>query len=120
METRSRRGSQVVILSALLVIAVVGWVGVDYLRTRLASAGCDATTNLRIAAAPDIAPVLTELARTLPQQDCYAVDVSASPSPATVAALAGGTGGGIDVWVPEASTWLLQARDAGAWNLPES
>lgn len=118
MEMRARRGS-VVILSALLVIAVLGWVGVEYLRGRLASDECEATTQLRIAAAPDITPVLTELARGLPQQDCYVVEVSGSPSPATVEAIAGGTDS-VDVWVPEASTWLLQARDAGAWNLPES
>jgi ABC-type molybdate transport system substrate-binding protein len=118
MQMRARRGS-VVILSALLVIAVLAWVGVEYLRDRLASSDCDATTQLRIAAAPDIAPVLTELARGLPQQDCYTVDVSSSASPATVEAIAGGADGA-DVWVPEASTWLLQARDSGAWNVPES
>jgi ABC-type molybdate transport system substrate-binding protein len=118
MEMRARRGS-VVILSALLVIAVLAWAGVEYLRGKLASGECDTTTQLRIAAAPDIAPVLTELARSLPQQDCYAVEVSASVSPTTAEVIAGGADGA-DVWVPEASTWLLQARDAGAWNLPES
>jgi ABC-type molybdate transport system substrate-binding protein len=118
MQMRARRGS-VVILSALLVIAVLAWVGVEYLRDRLASSECDTTTQLRIAAAPDIAPVLTELARGLPQEDCYAVEVSASPSPATVEAIVGGSDAA-DVWVPESSTWLLQAREAGAWNLPDS
>jgi ABC-type molybdate transport system substrate-binding protein len=119
MGIRTRRGMPVVILSALLVIAVLAWVGVEYLRSRLAGGECDATTQLRIAAAPDIAPVLTDLARTVPTQDCYTVDVSANPSPTTVEALASGVAGP-DVWVPEASTWLLQARDSGAWNLPES
>ncbi len=119
METRSRRRSSVVILSALLVIAVGGWAGIQYLRTRLSGDGCDNTTQLSVSAAPDIAPVLSELARSVPEQDCYVVNVSASPSPTTVEALASGAGGS-DVWVPEASTWLLQARDAGAWNLPES
>ncbi|MFD8494817.1 substrate-binding and VWA domain-containing protein [Amycolatopsis sp. NPDC059657] len=118
-EDARRFGSPVVILSALLVIALLGWVGVEYLRARLANGGCESTTQVRIAAAPDIAPVLTELARNLPEQDCFHADVASAGSAETAEALAGGSSG-LDVWVPESSTWLLQARDAGAWNLPES
>ncbi|MEV6877238.1 substrate-binding and VWA domain-containing protein [Amycolatopsis sp. NPDC051128] len=118
---RARRiDARVVVLSVLLVAALLAWAGVDYLRDRLAGGGCDTTTPVRITAAPDIAPVLATLARTVPEQDCYAVEVTASASPATAAALEANGANGPDVWVPESSTWLLQARDGGAWNLPES
>ncbi|SED47016.1 Mg-chelatase subunit ChlD [Amycolatopsis tolypomycina] len=118
---RARRiDARVVVLSALLVVALLAWAGFDYLKNRLAGNGCDTTTPVRLTAAPDIAPVLTDLARTVPARDCYAVEVTASPSTATATALEANGANGPDVWVPESSTWLLQARDGGAWNLPES
>jgi ABC-type molybdate transport system substrate-binding protein len=112
--------ARVVVLSVLLVVALLAWFGVDYLKDRLAGNGCDTTTPVRITAAPDVAPVLTTLARTVPARDCYSVEVTASASTATAAALEANGANGPDVWVPESSTWLPQARDAGAWNLPES
>jgi ABC-type molybdate transport system substrate-binding protein len=118
---RARRvDARVVVLSVLLVVALLAWAGVDYLRDRLAAGGCDTTTPVRITAAPDVAPVLTTLARSVPEPDCYTVEVTASASTATAAALEANGANGPDVWVPESSTWLLQARDGGAWNLPES
>jgi ABC-type molybdate transport system substrate-binding protein len=118
---RARRiDARVVVLSVLLVVALLAWAGVDYLKDRLAGDGCDTTTPVRVTAAPDVAPVLTTLARSVPEPDCYTVEVTASPSAATAAALEANGATGPDVWVPESSTWLLQARDGGAWNLPES
>ncbi|WP_290058195.1 substrate-binding domain-containing protein [Amycolatopsis solani] len=118
---RARRiDARVVVLSALLVVALLAWAGVDYLKDRLAGGGCDSTTPVRVTAAPDIATVLTALAGTVPQRDCYRVEVTSSASPATAAALEANGATGPDVWVPESSTWLLQARDGGAWNLPET
>jgi ABC-type molybdate transport system substrate-binding protein len=118
---RARRiDTRVVVLSALLVVALLAWAGVDYLKDRLAGGGCDTTTPVHVTAAPDVAPVLTTLARSVPEGDCYTVEVTASPSAATAAALEANGATGPDVWVPESSTWLLQARDGGAWNLPES
>ncbi|UOZ07223.1 MULTISPECIES: substrate-binding and VWA domain-containing protein [unclassified Amycolatopsis] len=118
---RSRRlDARVVVLSVLLVVALLAWFGVDYVKNRLASGGCDTTTPVRITAAPDVAPVLSALARSVPEADCYTVDVTASASTATATALEANGANGPDVWVPESSTWLLQARDGGAWNLPET
>ncbi|WP_410674930.1 substrate-binding domain-containing protein [Amycolatopsis sp. cmx-4-68] len=118
---RARRvDARVVALSVLLVVALLAWAGVDYLRDRLAAGGCDTTTPVHLTAAPDIAPVLTTLARSVPEPDCYTVEVDASASTATATALEANGANGPDVWVPESSTWLLQARDGGAWNLPES
>ncbi len=124
MQVGPRRGGRftapVVVLSLLPVIALGAWWGVDYLRARLAGNGCDALTPVGITAAPDIAPVLTRLAATVPQQECFSVTVTASESAKTADLLGTTTSGGPDVWVPESSTMLSQARDAGAWNLPES
>lgn len=118
---RSRRfDARVVILSVLLVIALLAWFGVDYLRNRLAGSGCDVTTHVQITAAPDIAPVLTDLARTVDPKECYEVTVASGTSATTAESLEANGSGGPDVWLPESSTWLLQARDARAWNLPES
>ncbi len=124
MQVGPRRGRRfnapVVVLSLLLVIALGAWWGVDYLRARLAGNGCDQLTPVEITAAPDMAPVLTRLARTVPQEECFSVNVTSSDSAKTADALGTNTSAGPDVWVPESSTMLLQARDAGAWNLPES
>ncbi len=114
------RRAPVVVLSLLLVIALGAWWGVDYLRARLAGNGCDALTPVEITAAPDVAPVLTRLAKTVPQEECFSVNVTASESAKTADLLGTTASGGPDVWVPESSTMLSQARDAGAWNLPES
>lgn len=116
MQVGPRRGGRftapVVVLSLLLVIALGAWWGVDYLRARLAGNGCDALTPVEITAAPNVAPVLTRLAKTVPQEECFSVNVTPKES-AEVADLLGTTAsGGPDVWVPESSTMLSQARDS--------
>lgn len=124
MQVGPRRGRRfnapVVVLSLLLVIALGAWWGVDYLRARLAGNGCDGLTPVEITAAPDVAPVLTRLASTVPLEECFTVNVTSSESAKTAETLEASGSAGPDVWIPESSTMLLQARDAGAWNLPES
>src|SRR3569833_2182633 len=67
---RARRvDARVVVLSVLLVVALLAWAGVDYLRDRLAAGGCDPATPVHITAAPDVAPVLTTHARTVTAPD---------------------------------------------------
>jgi extracellular solute-binding protein/von Willebrand factor type A domain-containing protein len=120
---RRRSTSPVVLLSALLVLALVGWLGFDYVRDRLAGNGCTAPAQVQITAATDIAPVLAEIARTMPEQTgagCYRVSVTSADSARTSGSLVTGGADAPDVWVPESSMWLLRARDAGAWNIPES
>ena len=47
---RARRiDARVVVLSALLVVALLAWAGVDYLKDRLAGGGCDTTTPVRVS-----------------------------------------------------------------------
>ncbi|MDQ3579271.1 MAG: substrate-binding and VWA domain-containing protein, partial [Actinomycetota bacterium] len=119
---RRRLTSPVVLLSALLVLALVAWLSFPYVRDWLAGSGCDAPAPVEIAAAPDIAPVLAEVARTLPERagpGCVRVTVTSADSAGTAESLARGAGGP-DVWVPESSLWLPRARDLGAWDVPES
>jgi hypothetical protein len=115
--------SPVVVLCVVLVVVLVAWLGFSYLRGRLEAGGCGTPAQVRVTAAPDIAPVLTQVARTLPGQDgpgCFRVSVTSKDSVSTVDALVSDETGDADVWVPEASTWLQRARDLGDWNLPES
>jgi len=121
---RSRRfTSPVIVLSVLLVVALVAWLSFAYLRDRLSAGECGTPQQVTIMAAPDIAPVLTEVARTLPGQDgpdCFQVNVTSKDSAGAADALVAGQAAGVDVWVPESTMWLQRARDMSAWNVPES
>jgi ABC-type molybdate transport system substrate-binding protein len=121
---RSRRfTSPVIVVCAVLVVVLVAWLGFSYLHGRLTAESCGTPTRIDVTAAPDIAPVLTQVARTLPGQDgpgCFQVKVTSTDSAGTAEALVSPETAGVDVWVPEASTWLQRARELGAWSLPES
>ncbi|HEV2783754.1 MAG TPA: substrate-binding and VWA domain-containing protein [Actinophytocola sp.] len=118
-----RRGTRtpVLLLSVLLVAVLVGWFTFDLLRDQLAATSCDSTTTLNVAAAPEIAPTVTQIARAFAKQACYAVAVSSRESTAIVEALAVSDGTERpDVWIPESTMWLQRAQDKGAWNTPVS
>jgi hypothetical protein len=114
--------SPVVLLSVLLVLALVGWFTFDFLSSRLKSAGCGTTTTIDVAAAPDIAPVITQAARKPSEEDtgsCYRVNVTSRESATTAEALAVSDGTERpDVWIPESTMWLQRAQDKGAWSNP--
>jgi hypothetical protein len=109
-----RSDPPVVILSILLVLSLAGWFGFDYLRARLASSSCDVVLTLSVAAAPDVASAVARVAEEDPDA-CYRVEVVARDSAEVVDTLAATKP---DVWIPESSSWLLRARQRGAWNLP--
>ena len=114
----------VIVLSLLLVLAVGGWLGYDYLSTRLSTSECESPTTLSMAASPDIAPALLQAARSVPPDEesgCYRVDVSIRDSSATAQSLSLSDGTPRpDVWVPDSTQWLRRAQDTGAWNVPVS
>lgn len=114
----------VIVLSLLLVLAVVGWLGYDYLASRLSTSQCESPTTLSVAASPDIAPALLQAARSVPldeESGCYRVTVSIRDSSATAQSLALSDGTPRpDVWVPDSTQWLRRAQDTGAWNVPVS
>lgn len=120
---RWRLDSPVTLLSLLLVLALVAWLSFDFIRDRLAGDGCDSPHQLTVAAAPEIAPALNEVAENLPAREgpgCYQVTVVAKDSTETAESLAAGGPGSPGAWVPESSMWLQRARDNGAWNIPDA
>jgi hypothetical protein len=121
---KSRSGwrgrSPVIALTALLVVALLGWFTYDFLADRLRAAGCEGTTVLNVTAAPDIAPVVTNTARELSDQDsCYDVRVTSSDSSDAAESLVVSDGSEPpDVWIPESTVWLQRAQSRDAWDVP--
>lgn len=115
-----RAKSPVIVLSALLVLALLGWFTYDFLSDRLRTSSCDTTTVLNVTASPDIAPVVARTARALSTEDsCYDVRVSNRESAATAESLVVSDGTERpDVWIPESTVWLQRAQERGAWSVP--
>jgi Ca-activated chloride channel family protein len=110
---------------ALVVILAGSWLGYS----RLRDPGCEGEVRLTVAAAPEVATSVQQAAKSWTDGGadvggtCVVVDVS-SVNPATMAAavasrhgvtLTGlGQGSGAvaipDVWIPDASTWLLRLK----------
>jgi Ca-activated chloride channel family protein len=82
-----------------------------------AGPSCDPSGSLRIAAAPDIAGVLTTLAGsgagTVTANGCTITVVPVDPAEFA----AGGTVA--DVWIPDSSAWIATAQTAGL-SIPDS
>jgi ABC-type molybdate transport system substrate-binding protein len=117
----TRRRSPIVLLSVLLVVSILGWIGFDYLVDRLRAPKCGEPTTVTVAAAPGIAQALTDAAKKADTADCYRVEVHARDSGETLTLLSQeGATDRPDVWVPESTMWLRRARDEGAWKVPES
>jgi hypothetical protein len=118
---RGWRGkSPIIALSALLVLALVGWFTYDFLADKLRASSCDTTTVLNVTASPDIAPVVARTAQDLSTEDtCYSVRVSNRESEATAESLVVSDGTAPpDVWIPESTIWLQRAQARGAWRTP--
>ncbi|MGH3758301.1 substrate-binding and VWA domain-containing protein [Actinophytocola sp.] len=117
-----RSRSPVVLLSALLVFALLGWFTFDFLRDRLRASSCDTTTVVNVTAAADIAPAVTQIGNRVSEQDegaCYKVKVTTRDSASTAESLVVSDGTERpDVWIPESTIWLQRAQDKGAWNVP--
>lgn len=119
-----RSRSPVILLSALLVLALLGWFTFDFLRDRLRASSCDNTTVVNVTAAADIAPVVTQVGNKVSEQDegaCYKVNVATRESASTAESLVVSDGTERpDVWIPESTIWLQRAQEKGAWNVPVS
>lgn len=106
-------------LSVLLVLSVVAWIGGDAVIERLTAVRCTDPAAVLVTAAPAVAPALSAAAEGLDTgDDCYRVEVKAEPARETMAKLVDGDSP--SVWVPESTMWLRQARDSGAWRVPEA
>jgi hypothetical protein len=113
-------GAPVIWLSGLLVVVLVAWVSVSWINSVLDPAGCDQRIVVEVAAAPSVAPAITELAgdatagggcaeiRVSPRDSAAFADALASPPP----------GPQPHVWLPESTFWLRRAQARGAFALP--
>lgn len=121
VKSRGRRArSPLIALSALLVLALVGWFTYDFLADRLRASGCDTTTVLNVTASPDIAPLISSTAEELSTKDnCYDVRVADRESEETAESLVVSDGTAPpDVWIPNSTIWLQRAQARGAWDSP--
>lgn len=75
-------------------------------------AACSAEEQVTVLAAPDIAPVLTELVRT--QTGCVQYTVVSRSSEEVTAALTGDAPAGGQVWVPDSLAAVDAVRQTGA------
>lgn len=120
---RFRAKTRVLLLAVVLGLTVGGWLGYGYLRDQLGSSGCESSTNVTVAAAPEIAPALSQIARGSPPDDsCYRIDVVAR-EPASVAetlAISETSDAQPDAWVPDSTVWLQRAQGKTAWDVPEA
>jgi hypothetical protein len=108
------------VLVMSLVVVLAGWFTFDILRDQLGSAGCDSKTVVTVAAAPDIAPVVTQVGKRVSEEGgdgCYKVRVTSRESAQVVESVAVSDGTERpDVWIPESTLSLQRGQEAGAWN----
>jgi hypothetical protein len=97
----------------VLLVGVGGWAVVS------ATSGCEGRVPIDVVAAPDIAPVVADVAERVTGSEqridgrCLEVRVSAQPSADMAAVLAGtrvGSGPPPEVWIPDSSVWVEQVR----------
>lgn len=72
----------------------------------------DGLTTLRVAAAPEIAPVVTDLAGGTDPTSCVRVEVTAVPPAAAAAGVDGAARP--DVWIPDSSVWVPEGAGGSA------
>nr|WP_042190565.1 substrate-binding and VWA domain-containing protein [Kibdelosporangium sp. MJ126-NF4]CEL19433.1 hypothetical protein [Kibdelosporangium sp. MJ126-NF4]CTQ94768.1 hypothetical protein [Kibdelosporangium sp. MJ126-NF4] len=125
IDRRNRRKANTMLIIVLIgaVVAGVAWFAVDRLRDS-SSAECVDPAVLNVVAAPDIAPVVDQVARGLnptDEQTCYRVEMIVADSSATADQLAAPKPANPPtVWIPDSSVWLRRAREKGAAQVPES
>ncbi|GAB2922332.1 substrate-binding domain-containing protein [Rhodococcus aerolatus] len=112
------------VVVVLLVLAVIGWFKVrdssDSAGAAAAATCLDGTSTLAVAAAPDVAPVVTQLAaayterRTVVRDQCVEVLVTPVAPGAALAGLQGTWDTAADgpepaLWIPSDTTWATRA-----------
>jgi extracellular solute-binding protein/von Willebrand factor type A domain-containing protein len=103
-------------------VAGVAWFTVD--RLREPEAKCANPVTLSIVAAPDIAPVVDQVARNQNPDDlntCYKVEMVVRDSSAMADSLATTAPASLPaVWIPDSTVWLRRAREKGAGQVPDT
>ena len=102
-----------VLVAAATAAWGIGYGGADARPATAADGGCDPTHPLDLVATPEIAAVVTHVARAADTgTQCLAVRVT-SRSAAEVAASLLGTGDRPDVWIPDSSYWTQRPTAPG-------
>jgi Bacterial extracellular solute-binding protein/von Willebrand factor type A domain len=106
------------VTAGALALTLVGGVGAYALLG--SRGGCSGRIPLNVLAAPDIAPVLAGIGDTFTKSErkveggpCVEIRVASQPSAGVAAVVSGtevGRGPLPDVWVPDSSVWVEQAR----------
>lgn len=121
------RGSRLTVVLAIVgvsaLVATAVFLGIDHFSGANAE-DCENPTPVTIAAAPEIASVITEVAGGAGKghpESCYQVEVVARDSANAAEWLAQATETERpDVWVPDSAVWLGRARDLGANYVPQT
>ncbi|HEX6075467.1 MAG TPA: substrate-binding domain-containing protein [Micromonosporaceae bacterium] len=118
------------LVAAGVVLAVLAWSAYSFFVQQLGGDQCASPTTIEIAAAPEIAAAINDVATAEPRQGengegCWQVRVISAEPQQTAAALARpesqedtAENGKPDVWVPDSTFWLRQARAGGAFDVP--
>ncbi|MGH3739129.1 MAG: substrate-binding and VWA domain-containing protein [Micromonosporaceae bacterium] len=120
----------VALVAAIVVLSVVAWSAYSFFVQQLQGDSCEKPTVIEVAAAPEIAPALTDIASAATTSDdeeqrCLLVRVSSAESEQTAVSLARPSKGNVatdarpDVWIPDSTFWLRQTRANGAFDVPE-
>ncbi|WP_198537099.1 MULTISPECIES: substrate-binding and VWA domain-containing protein [unclassified Streptomyces] len=120
-EASPRRRRRTIAVATLLVLAVATGAGVAVKGGLLSfSESCeDSAVRLTLAASPDIAPAVREIAERTRADEvksdghCLDVEVVARDSSKVAEALAGGGPPGFQVWLPDSDLWLDRAEGLG-------
>jgi hypothetical protein len=128
IEHEQQRNRRKVILMLVIVlvgalVAGVAWFTVDRLRDP-AVAKCANPTPLSVVAAPDIAPVVDKVARSVVSDNadtCYRVEMVIRDSATMADTMATANPSNTPaVWIPDSGVWLRRAREKGAVQVPDT
>jgi Ca-activated chloride channel homolog len=81
--------------------------------------GCTSVRTLRVVAAPEVAPVVETVGRSLAKRGCLAVAVR-SADPASMAERLGRGDKQVDVWIPDSSMWTAKVTTSRSASIASS
>src|SRR5699024_9747190 len=97
------------VLVVLIVVVIIGRA-----LTTTDAAACEGISHARVAAAPDIVPVVKELAQGMADEErCVRLEVEAVAAEEMLNQLVTGSGEAPQMWIPDSSVWARQLNQSG-------